>query len=108
MSWLGGLVVVVGLVLALAAVVGLVRLEDVYQRVQAASLGYLGVTAILLASVATGDGKIIARALLVATFLLLSSPVAAHAIARAAWLRRQALRSKEAWDETGDLADPPR
>jgi len=107
-SWLGGLVVVVGLVLALAAVVGLVRLEDVYQRVQAASLGYLGVTAILLASVATGDGKIIARALLVATFLLLSSPVAAHAIARAAWLRRQALRSKEAWDETGDLADPPR
>lgn len=107
MSWLGGSLVVLGLLLALAAAVGLVRLPDVYLRVQASALGALGVTAILLGSVGTGDGRMIARALLVATFLLLSSPVATHAIARAAWQRRQKLCSGGAWDETGRLAAPP-
>ncbi|HEY0839541.1 MAG TPA: monovalent cation/H(+) antiporter subunit G [Vulgatibacter sp.] len=108
MSWLGGALTVIGLLLALVGVVGMLRLEDVYLRVQAASLGSLGVTAILLASVATGDGGIIARALLVATFLVVSTPVATHAVARAAWQRREKLLSKEGWDETGRLADPPR
>lgn len=108
MSWLAVALVIVGLVLALIASAGLLRLPDLYLRVQAASVGALGVVAILFASVGTGNARIITRAMLVATFLLLASPVSAHAITRAAWLRRQELRSKDGWDETGTLADPPR
>jgi len=104
---LGAALVIVGLLLALIAAAGLLRLQDIYLRVQAASVGSLGVVAILLASVGTGNGRIITRALLVATFLLLASPVSAHAITRAAWLRRVKLRSGGRWDETGTLAKPP-
>ncbi|HWV38524.1 MAG TPA: monovalent cation/H(+) antiporter subunit G [Vulgatibacter sp.] len=107
MSWVGILLVIVGLLLALVAAAGLLRLQDVYLRLQAASVGAIGVTSILLASLGTGNGRIIVRALLVATFLVLASPVSSHAIARAAWLRREKLGSKGGWDETGTLADPP-
>ncbi len=46
--------------------------------------------AFLVASMATGDGPIIARAALVAIFLVLTTPVGAHAVAKAAFLRGDA------------------
>jgi multicomponent Na+:H+ antiporter subunit G len=79
------LLLVVGLLVMTVGVVGMFRMPDIYLQLHAASKAVvLGVVAIAVASVETGDLAIIARAALISAFLLLTTPVAAHAIARAA------------------------
>jgi len=80
----------VGLAFDLFGCIGLVRLPDVYNRVQAATKCVtLGTCMILvgtfLHAVGVGDGAMGSKALLCALFVLLTSPVAAHAIARGAY-----------------------
>jgi multicomponent Na+:H+ antiporter subunit G len=90
--------VAVALVVMTVGVLGLYRMRDVYLQLHAASKAVvLGVVALALASVATRDGAIIARAALIAGFLLLTTPIAAHVIARAAYLEQ---RSESADDSS--------
>jgi multicomponent Na+:H+ antiporter subunit G len=79
--------VVVGGVFSLLATVGLVRLPDLYTRMHAASkAGPVGAGLILLAmAVVSLDGAVILRAILGILFLLLTTPVSAHLLARAAY-----------------------
>jgi multicomponent Na+:H+ antiporter subunit G len=82
--------VALALVVMTVGVLGLYRMRDVYLQLHAASKAVvLGVVALALASIATRDGAIIARAALLSGFLLLTTPVAAHAIARAAYLEQR-------------------
>lgn len=77
-----------GLVVMTIGVLGLFRMPDVYLQLHAASKAVvLGVVAIAFATVATGEGAIIARVVLISAALVLTSPVATHAIARAAFRR---------------------
>ncbi|MGH9163782.1 MAG: monovalent cation/H(+) antiporter subunit G [Vicinamibacteraceae bacterium] len=70
------------------AVVGLVRMPDIYNRVHAAGQAlWLSVVPLLVAQLTLGDGAIAAKTLLLSAFFLLTTPVAAHAIARAAFRR---------------------
>jgi len=92
--------VVLGLAIITIGVYGVFRMPDVYTRLHAASkASFLGVVALLGAAALRGDGAIAARALLIATLLALTTPVAAHAIARAARRRGDPLRSRDAVDE---------
>ena len=77
----------VGLAFDLFGAIGLVRLPDVYNRVQAATKCVtLGTCMILLGTlIGAGGGEMGVKALLCAIFLVLTSPVAAHAIARGAY-----------------------
>lgn len=85
---LGVALIAVGILTTGVTVYGVVRLSGLYTRLQAASkASMLGAVAILAASIGTRDGAIIARAVVVALFLLLTTPVAAHAIAQAAYRR---------------------
>lgn len=94
--------ILLGLAVLTVAVYGVVRLPDVYTQMHAASkAGFLGVTALLASAATGGDGAIIARALLIAALLSVTTPVAAHAIARAAHRRREPMRTPGAVDETG-------
>ncbi|MDO8188802.1 monovalent cation/H(+) antiporter subunit G [Conexibacter sp. JD483] len=84
----GVALVALGIVTIAITVYGVVRMKGLYSRLQAASkASMLGAVAILAASIGTRDGAIIARATIVALFLLLTTPVAAHAIAQAAYRR---------------------
>jgi multicomponent Na+:H+ antiporter subunit G len=76
----------VGVAFDLAGTIGLVRLPDVYNRLQAATKCVtLGTCMILIGvGVAAGTGEMIARTLICAAFILLTSPVGAHALARGA------------------------
>jgi Multisubunit Na+/H+ antiporter, MnhG subunit len=48
------------------------------------------------------------RVLLIAAFLILTTPVGAHAIALAAWRRREPMRTPGAIDESaGELSSRP-
>lgn len=87
MSSIIGLVFIsLGLAFDLFGVIGLVRLPDVYNRLQAATKCVtLGTCSILFGTfLIVGPTAAGMKALLCIVFLLLTSPVAAHAIARGA------------------------
>jgi multicomponent Na+:H+ antiporter subunit G len=76
-------------------------MPDAYTQLHAASKAVvLGVVAFLAASLAAGDGAIAARSVLIASFLLLTTPVGAHAIARAAHARGEPMETPGARDES--------
>jgi multicomponent Na+:H+ antiporter subunit G len=77
---------VVGSLLSAVAALGILRFPDVYTRLHAASkAGPLGAGLILLGlAVASGDWAIAIRCILGFFFLILTSPISAHLLARAA------------------------
>ncbi len=82
------LLATVGVLFMLLGVIGILRLPDLYTRVHAAGKpGTLGVIGVLLA-VAVHHGDLVAAAKMVAliVFFLLTAPVAAHMLDRAAYL----------------------
>lgn len=101
-----GALLVVGALLMLLAALGLVRLPDVYSRMSATSKSAtLGVALVLIgAAWHFGDWQIAGQAVVTALFLYLTTPIAAHRIARAAW--RSGARP---WDgtQTDELGPPP-
>jgi len=86
-EYIGLALIAVGLVFDLFGCVGLVRLPDVYTRLQAATKCVtLGTCLILVGScVCAGLGPTGAKALVCMLFVLVTSPTAAHALARGAY-----------------------
>ncbi len=98
---IGLIFISVGLFFDFVGCLGLVRLPDVYNRLQAATKCItLGTCSILfgafLISGFTATGM---KALLCAGFLILTSPVSAHALARAAYKSGVKLWEKSVIDE---------
>ena len=66
-------------------VVGIVRMPDIFTKQHAASKSvFLGVCSILVAVAISGHLAFTARAVLIGALLILTTPVAAHEIAKAA------------------------
>jgi multicomponent Na+:H+ antiporter subunit G len=86
-QYFAALLMVIGAVFSLLAAVGVLRLPDLYTRMHAASkAGVVGAGLVLLAlALASGDGPVMLRAILGILFLLLTTPVSAHLLARAAY-----------------------
>lgn len=104
-AWVADVLVFLGLAVMTIGVYGLIRMPDIYMRLHAMSKTvFLGVIAFLGASMATRDADVIYRAILIAVALLLTTPVSAHVVARAAFLRRDRMESPDALDESGRLA----
>lgn len=85
--YLAGIMLVVGAVFTLLASVGLLRLPDLYTRMHAASkAGAMG-SGLMLLAIAVGafDGPVALRAIAGFVFILLTTPVSAHLLARAAY-----------------------
>ena len=82
-----GFLLVLGSAFALVAALGMVRLPDLYTRMHAASkAGPLGSGVLLLAlAVDAAEIGVVTRAFAGIVFLLLTAPVAAHLLARAAY-----------------------
>lgn len=83
-----GILLVIGAFFALVASIGLLRLEDVYMRMHAASkAGTLGSGLMLLAlALFAQDLAVVTRAVAGVVFFLLTAPVSAHLLARAAYM----------------------
>lgn len=84
---LTGLVIIIGAVFTLVASLGIVRFPDVYSRSHAASkAGTLGSGLLLFAlALYAGDLGVASRAFAAFLFLLLTAPIAAHLLVRAAY-----------------------
>ena len=79
------LLITIGLIFQLLGALGLIRFPDVYNRLQAATKTItLGAVSIAL-GIGIADISLLPKALIVAVFLLLTNPVASHAIARSAY-----------------------
>ena len=75
-----------GVIYDILACLGLVRMPDIYTRLQAATKAVTVGTACILigAALYAGPGPLAAKALLCMVFVLLTNPASAHVIARAA------------------------
>jgi multicomponent Na+:H+ antiporter subunit G len=83
---IGLTLIVIGVLFDITGCIGLVRLPDVYNRIQASTkCVVLGTTLILLGSVVwLALPAAIVKGLIIILFILITSATAAHALARAA------------------------
>jgi multicomponent Na+:H+ antiporter subunit G len=101
---------VIGVLFDLFGCVGLVRLPDVYNRIQASTkCVVLGTTFLLLGTVVwIGTPAVIIKGLLCILFVLITSSTAAHALARAAHRSGVALAEGSIVDRyTDDMQGEP-
>ncbi|MBB4004993.1 monovalent cation/H(+) antiporter subunit G [Aurantimonas endophytica] len=103
---LAGLLVLAGSAFAAVAALGILRLPDVYTRMHSASkAGAVGAGMLLLALALTADSTPTAlRALAAVVFILLTAPLAAHLLAKAAYSVGYKLGPESVLDEM----PPPR
>jgi multicomponent Na+:H+ antiporter subunit G len=91
--WLADALVLLGALVMTIGVAGVIRMPDVFTKIHASSKSVVfGVCSFLLAAFITGDNEIRARVVLIGMLLVLTTPVAAHEIARAAVRERDAVR----------------
>ncbi len=93
----GAILLISGAFFVLVAALGVLRLPDLFMRMHATTkAGTLGAGLVLVAAaVVSGDLAVAVKAVLVFLFLLLTAPVAAHVLGRAAYYDRV-----ELWDRT--------
>jgi multicomponent Na+:H+ antiporter subunit G len=105
--YLADALVILGLFVMTVGVYGVIRMPDTYTRLHATSKAvFLGVISLCASSAVTGDPDIIYRAILIAAFLIVTTPISALAIARAAFLRGERMATPGALDESGkDLSE---
>lgn len=95
---IANLFLLVGALFVFVAALGVLRLPDLLMRMHAATkAGTLGAGLLLVAvAVSAPETSVMARALATFVFLLLTAPIAAHLIARAAYHTGEATL----WDRT--------
>jgi multicomponent Na+:H+ antiporter subunit G len=84
---IGYILIAIGVLFDIFGCIGLVRFPDVYNRLQASTKCVTLGTIVLLigVAVASGSGAMAAKAGICAVFIVLTSPTAAHAIAKGAY-----------------------
>jgi multicomponent Na+:H+ antiporter subunit G len=84
---IGYILITLGVFFNISGCIGLVRLPDVYNRLQASTKCVTLGTILLLCGVAvcSGSTPMAIKAIICAVFILVTSPTAAHAIAKGAY-----------------------
>jgi multicomponent Na+:H+ antiporter subunit G len=82
-----GVLCLIGAFFVLVAAIGVLKLDDLYMRMHAASkAGTLGSGVLLIAlAIFSRETDVVLRALAAFVFLLLTAPISAHLLARAAY-----------------------
>ncbi len=96
--------VIFGVLVMTLGVIGLIRMPDVYTKLHGASKSvFLGVMVLALSGVVIGGEAITGRLFLICLALFLTTPVASHVVARAAFLQHEQMETAGAIDESGSL-----
>lgn len=100
-DYLAIVLLVCGIALCSLSSVGVLRMPDLYTRMQAAGkAGTLGVACIILATAFHfGSVAVGAKVILIMVFIFLTSPAAAHLIARAAYFVEVPIWKRTAYDD---------
>jgi multicomponent Na+:H+ antiporter subunit G len=104
---IGYIMMVIGVMFDIFGCIGLVRFPDVYNRLQAATKCVTLGTVVLLVGVALASGwePMSAKAIICAMFILITSPTAAHAIAKGAYAGGVELWEKSVVDKYAEEID---
>jgi len=104
---IGYILIIVGILFDIFGCIGLVRFPDVYNRLQASTKCVTLGTIMLLGGVAlvSSSGPIGAKAIICGVFILITSPTAAHAIAKGAYASGVALWEDSVVDKYGQDKD---
>ena len=97
--------VVIGSLFALVAAIGILRLPDFYTRMHAASkAGTVGSGVMLIAlGIHADDASVLARAIAGAVFFLLTAPISAHLLAKAAYTVGYRLGRESVRDDMAEM-----
>jgi multicomponent Na+:H+ antiporter subunit G len=96
-----------GLFALTVGVYGVIRMPGTFLKLHASSKAvFLGVIPLLVAAAATGDPATIYRAVLIATLLVLTTPISAHAITKAAYQRGEATQASDPAESGRNLPGP--
>lgn len=105
---IGWILIGIGLTFDALGCLGLVRLPDVYNRIQAATKCVTLGTCLILVGVAVAAGAeslpMAIKSVLCAGFILLTSPVGAHALARGAYRSGVPLCDRSVVDQYANVA----
>ncbi len=102
--FLADALVILGVFVMTVGVYGAIRMPDPYTKLHAMSKAvFLGVISLCLSSAVTGDPQVIYRVALIAACLIVTTPISAFVIARAAYLREEPMRGPDPVDESGKL-----
>ena len=94
LPFLADALVILGVFVMTIGVYGVARMPDTYTKLHATSKAvFLGVISLCLSSASTGDPQIIYRVILIAAFLIITTPISAFVIARAAMLRGERMET---------------
>jgi multicomponent Na+:H+ antiporter subunit G len=99
---IGGLLSIVGAVFLLLASIGLVRMPDVYNRMQAGTKATTLGSILFLIGIAVANPSWSGRIILLVIFIVFTNPISSHALIRAAHHSGSPLAAKSVKD---DLAD---
>lgn len=98
------LLVIIGVAVMTLGVVGIIRMPDIYTKLHGASKSvFLGAMSLAFAGMVVGDLSSVARLGLICLGLIFTTPVAAHAIGRAAFIRHEQMETEGAIDESGEI-----
>lgn len=103
------LLLIIGSAFTLVAAIGVVRMPDVYMRLQVSTKGATLGTGVLMLAVALfflPQAEIAVRALLIVGFVFLTTPISGHMLARAAYLVGVPLWENTVIDELEGRYDP--
>ena len=102
--FLADALLVIGVFVMTIGVYGAIRMPDPYTKLHAMSKAvFLGVVSLCVSSAITADPQIIFRVALIAACLVVTTPISAFVIARAAYLREEPMRAPDPVDESGRL-----
>ena len=109
-EWIAAALMVAGGFFCLIAGIGVIRLNDVFARMHAATkAGTLGLALICIAVMVLAETWLqVVEALFVFLFMILTAPVGAHLIGRAAFRTRVPVDPKTQMDPGADLFRPSR
>ena len=104
---IGLALIFIGVLFDISGCVGLVRLPDVYNRIQASTkCVVLGTALILLGSMIwVGTAHVLVKGAVCILFVMITSPTAAHALARAAYRSGDALCDESVVDRYADFLE---
>jgi multicomponent Na+:H+ antiporter subunit G len=106
-SWLeilGAFFLIQGIAFTALAALGLIRMPDVYNRLHASSKALtFGALGVLFSTVGLSGPELSLRSIMAGVFILITAPIAATAVARAAYRQGAPMTNRTVRDE---LADP--
>ena len=107
--WIGNALIGIGLFFAFAMAVGMLRFPDAYTRLHAGTKGLTVGAGMILAGIAlrAPDAAFALRVTLVGVFLVITNPIAIHAVARANY-RAERARRRLVVDDYGEYLERKR